>query len=222
MAKAKTQTKKVKKSPTKYSKLLVVAQKELAAKKKALVSAERSLAKAKQKHEELIAEVARLDMVERSLKAMVEGTEPPTNVRYVYNYPQWVWYPTQQPYVTFTVPSWQYTPSTTVPNNGTTYYNAPNIGGSILTSGTVTCNAGGLQTNTVSFQNSCLSGSSDPSGGFSAGLTPTLNNVTLTSSGAPDAILDGLVVDLSTGADQFGGEEPEIASSAATEVPETK
>jgi hypothetical protein len=97
--KQKTQPAKVKKKPTKYSKLMAVAGKELAAKKKALVLAERALQKAKQRHEELIAEVARLDMLERSLKSYVEGTEPPTNIRYIYNYPQWI-----------------YTPSITVPN----------------------------------------------------------------------------------------------------------
>jgi hypothetical protein len=91
MPKLKTPPAKNKKKVTKYSKLMLVASKELNTKKKALVAAERALQTAKQRHEDLIAEVARLDMVERSLKALVEGTEPPTNVRYVYNYPQWVW-----------------------------------------------------------------------------------------------------------------------------------
>lgn len=87
-----------------YKKLLTQATKELGDKKKSLIQAERNLAKAKQKHEELVSEVARLDMVERSLKALVDGTEPPQNVRYVYTYPQWVWY--QQPYVTYTQPGY--------------------------------------------------------------------------------------------------------------------
>jgi len=30
----------------------------------------------------ILGEVARLDMLERSLKALVEGTEPPQNVKY--------------------------------------------------------------------------------------------------------------------------------------------
>src|SRR5260370_649129 len=102
MAKLKKVASKPKKKSTKYSKLLAVAAKELAARKKALVLAERKLAGAKRTHEELIADVARLDMVERSLKALVEGTEPPQNVRYIYQYPQWVWYPS--PYIQYTLP----------------------------------------------------------------------------------------------------------------------
>lgn len=64
---------------------------ELEAAKKALISAERGLARAKKNHEELLADVARLDMVERSLKAQIGGTEPPQNIKYVYNYPSWTW-----------------------------------------------------------------------------------------------------------------------------------
>ena len=94
MAKTSKATPKVaKKRLTKYSKLAAVCSKELAAKKKALVLAEKRLAKAQKTHQELLAEVARLDMLERSLKAVNEGLEPPQNVRYVYSYPQWVWYP---------------------------------------------------------------------------------------------------------------------------------
>lgn len=222
MAKAKTQPKKVKKAPTKYSKLLVVAQKELETRKKALVSAERALAKAKQKHEELIQEVARLDMVERSLKAMVEGTEPPTNVRYVYNYPQWVWYPVQQPYVTYTTPSWQYTPSTTVPSIYSV--NTPNLGGSALCNGNF---SGGLQSGTITcntttsglsgtYQNSSCVASAGDSGAFSAGMTPTLNNFTLTSTAPQSADSGCMVIDLSTGADQFSDDKP--AASADQDV----
>lgn len=94
MAKTSKATPKVaKKRSTKYSKLAAVCSKELAAKKKALVLAEKRLAKAQKTHQELLAEVARLDMLERSLKAVNEGLEPPQNVRYVYSYPQWVYYP---------------------------------------------------------------------------------------------------------------------------------
>src|SRR5271167_1477277 len=93
MAKPKKQASATpKKRSTKYSKLAAVCSKELAAKKKALVLAEKRLAKAQKTHQELLAEVARLDMLERSLKAVNEGLEPPQNVRYVYSYPQWVWY----------------------------------------------------------------------------------------------------------------------------------
>lgn len=111
MPKSKTQSAKVKKTATKYPKLLVVAEKELEDEKKALVLAERALQKAKHRHEELIANIARLDMLARSLKAFVDGTEPPTNVRYVYNYPQWVWAPTYT-YPSYTTqPVWTTTPS---------------------------------------------------------------------------------------------------------------
>src|SRR5271163_4263001 len=93
MAKPKQKAVKTpKKRSTKYGKLAAVCSKELSAKKSALVKAEKSLAKAQQSHSELLAEVARLDMLDRSLKALINGTEPPQNVRYVYNYPQWVWY----------------------------------------------------------------------------------------------------------------------------------
>src|SRR5271157_88489 len=93
MAKPKKETSKTpKKRSTKYSKLAAVCSKELAAKKKALVLAEKRLAKAQKTHGDLLTEVARLDMLERSLKAVNEGLEPPQNVRYVYSYPQWVWY----------------------------------------------------------------------------------------------------------------------------------
>jgi hypothetical protein len=94
MVKSKVkQGKSGKKPSSKYGKLLVVATKELSTKKKALIQAERNLAKVKQTHEELIREVARLDMVERSLKALVDGTEPPTNIKYIYQYPPWVYTP---------------------------------------------------------------------------------------------------------------------------------
>jgi hypothetical protein len=94
MAKAtKKASAKPKKHSSKYSKLAIVAGKELAAKKTALVRAEKALSKAQRTHQELLGEVARLDMLDRSLKALINGTEPPQNVRYVYTYPQWVWNP---------------------------------------------------------------------------------------------------------------------------------
>lgn len=94
MAKSKKAgVKTPKKHSTKYSKLAAVCSKELSAKKAALVRAEKALAKAQSTHAELLSEVARLDMLDRSLKALINGTEPPQNVRYVYTYPQWVWYP---------------------------------------------------------------------------------------------------------------------------------
>src|SRR5271155_3040219 len=93
MAKPKQKAVKTpKKRSTKYGKLAAVCTKELSAKKAALVRAEKAFAKAQRTHTELLAEVARLDMLDRSLKALINGTEPPQNVRYVYTYPQWVWY----------------------------------------------------------------------------------------------------------------------------------
>ena len=93
MAKPKQKAVKTpKKRSTKYGKLAAVCTKELSAKKAALVRAEKAFAKAQKTHTELLSEVARLDMLDRSLKALINGTEPPQNVRYVYSYPQWVWY----------------------------------------------------------------------------------------------------------------------------------
>src|SRR5277367_6391246 len=93
MAKPKQKAVKTpKKRSTKYGKLASVCSKELSAKKAALVRAEKAFAKAAKTHTELLAEVARLDMLDRSLKALINGTEPPQNIRYVYSYPQWVWY----------------------------------------------------------------------------------------------------------------------------------
>lgn len=141
MPKPAAKTKKPSKKFPKYSKLLAVASKGLAAKKKALVQAERALAKAKQRHDGLVAETARLDMVERSLKALIEGTEPPTNIRYVYNYPTWVWQPPAA------VPQWTYTtpnlPNYTVCQNA----NLTSVGNSGF-AGTFTA-GGSLLTNTV-------------------------------------------------------------------------
>ncbi len=66
---------------------------ELAEKRKAFVKAEKALARAQAAHQELLSEVARLDMLDRCLKAVTEKTAPPQNIKYVYTYPQWVWNP---------------------------------------------------------------------------------------------------------------------------------
>lgn len=80
-------------APINYKKIAEQCATELADKKKALAKAEKTLATATKNHQQLLAEVARLDMAERSMKALAEGTEPPQNIRYVYTYPQWVWQP---------------------------------------------------------------------------------------------------------------------------------
>ena len=118
MAKTKKSSGKTvsRKSP-KYAKLATQCSKDLEAKKKALIRAEKTLATAKKNHENLLAEVARLDMLDRSLKALINGTEPPQNIKYVYNYPQWVWYPVQPtPWIYI----FQYNGSHYVPNGGGT------------------------------------------------------------------------------------------------------
>src|SRR5208282_5957351 len=175
-----------------------------------------ALAKAQATHQELLSEVARLDMLDRSLKAVNDKTQPPQNIKYVYTYPTWVW----NPY--YNTPNY-------VPNNGqwtfTTQpnwvgYNTPNTsggtaiggglnggnfqGGSLLTSNgtyqspTVTCtlaNAGDAFT----FTNSSMGVNTvqtTPSGGLPS------NGTLLTSGGNGDvtnAPNDGsLVVDLTT------------------------
>jgi len=222
MAKPKTkQSKPKRKTSSKYGKLLAVASKELVAKKKALIQAERNLARAKQKHEELISEVARLDMVERSLRAMVEGTEPPTNVRYVYTYPQWVWWPyQQQQYVYYTWPqqsgTWTATPyqvTTTSQNSlntaGNITYNTSNAGSLNLTGGVsnFTPDAGGLTLT------STACGSSLPSSS-GASLNTLVNNVNFTNAPAADA----LVVDLSTGAEATDAGEASAPEAKAETV----
>jgi hypothetical protein len=87
MANKKKIASKSKTKGSKYTKLMAAASKELADKKKTLAKAEKDLAAATKNHAELLQETARLDMLERSLKALVDGTEPPTNVKYVYTYP---------------------------------------------------------------------------------------------------------------------------------------
>ena len=196
MQKSKTQSAKVKKTATKYPKLLVVAENELENEKKALVLAERALQKAKQKHEELVASIARLDMLARSLKAFVEGTEPPTNVRYVYNYPQWVWQPTYTyPNYPQSQPNWNYySPSITSPGIYTPNY-------------TVTCQNSGLtsdllQSNTIA-----------SSGVLSTSVGDTQYNLCSTSSGLSSTPESSFTVDLSTHAEVV---EPEYLEATAS------
>src|SRR5271166_3218778 len=219
MAKKKTAIPKIKKQrQTKYTKLALVCAKELAAKKKALVAAEKRLAKAQLTHQELLSEVARLDMLDRSLKAVNDKTQPPQNIKYVYTYPQWVWNP---PY-TYNVPNNGQWTFTTQPN--WVGYNTPNTsgatgivngglsggnfqGGSLLTSNgsyqspTVTCTLANASSDAFTFTNSgnvqIGSVQTIPSGGLpEAGSTLQLDG-----SGAASWVPanDGsLVVDLTT------------------------
>jgi hypothetical protein len=130
---------------TDYNKIFERVKKELSDKKKALIKAERVLANAKKSHDGLVAETARLDMVERSLKALIEGTEPPTNIRYVYNYPTWVWQPPAAvPQWTYTTPNMPTLPSYTICQN-TNLTSVSNSG----FAGTFTAGGGSLLTNTV-------------------------------------------------------------------------
>lgn len=210
MANKKKIASKSKTKGSKYSKLMAAASKEMADKKKALAKAEKTLAAATKAHAELLQETARLDMLERSLKALVEGTEPPQNIKYVYNYPTWVW----QPYyanwggnntignVMYTIGG-QYTPTVT---SGT-------FQGSQM-SNLVTCN--NAQTfNTVTTTESgatgtIASGSSlvgYNSSGIGEGFTLTASNAvapfggTQTGPGSTD-----LTIDLSTGAEEVSDE----------------
>jgi len=174
--------------------------KELAAKKKALVAAEKRLANAQKTHQELLSEVARLDMLDRSLNALIQGTEPPQNVKYVYTYPQWVWYPNNQG------TGWWYNNGTITLGSQTVvgsnlqggsqlYQNSqytPNNGGPNVTLTGFNSN-GGLVTNTSGL---CTvntgTGITDPSVGSS---------VMYTSNGGPNTDAECMVVDLTTYAD---------------------
>ena len=134
-----------------FKKVLEQTTQELAAKKKQLVAAERALAKARKNHEELVSEVSRLDMAERSVKAIVEGTEPPVQIKYVYNYPTWVWHPS---YYTITTPSIippcpTYTIGDGVPWQSQlgTYTNTPSLPKSVISNGnygSITCSTSTL------------------------------------------------------------------------------
>ena len=229
MAKPKKQASATpKKRSTKYSKLAAVCSKELAAKKKALVLAEKRLAKAQKTHQELLAEVARLDMLERSLKAVNEGLEPPQNVRYVYSYPQWVWYGNPNGWYwngqnyTYTLGNYQGGSAlcnsvTTTPSvqTFTTATNFPQTVGNVQTS-----NAGGLVGNNSINLSSTIGSSgliTNDSGISNSGyvltstsngtqwVTPTYDTFQNTDSGV-------LTVDLSTGATET--DEAEVAISA--------
>ena len=223
MAKNKKQASKTpKKHSSKYSKLAAVCSKELAAKKAALVRAEKALAKAQKTHTELLAEVARLDMLDRSLKALINGTEPPQNVRYVYTYPQWVWW--GNPYgwywngytwtVTLNGQNSLQGNTVTVPNTWTyntsgQYQNSLNLNTSVpvvttTTTGALTSGASSAYTLTSSNAGSLISNSSgitlDSNGSIPAGNNSfTFNNVSSSipsgTSGQPE-----LTIDLSTGA----------------------
>jgi hypothetical protein len=218
MAKPKQKAVKTpKKRSTKYGKLAAVCAKELSAKKAALVRAEKALAKAQKNHTELLSEVARLDMLDRSLKALINGTEPPQNVRYVYNYPQWVWQ--GNPYGWwwngnggYTLTMGQTQPSYTYTNAGAQYgqnsqFNVNTINTvagdapvltttSGLTTGvtsglsTVTCNSGSLIGHNSS--GITLDNAANSNFAFTTSSVPTLSN-------GPSGTAD-LTVDLSTGA----------------------
>jgi hypothetical protein len=207
---------KPKKHSSKYSKLAIVAGKELASKKTALVRAEKALAKAQKTHQELLGEVARLDMLDRSLKALINGTEPPQNVRYVYTYPQWVWNPGYGYwYNNGTVTIGQTQPSYTYTNanfqggsqlcNLTTGYNsAPTTFGTLTTSGSNLVNTVNSSITTPS----SLSYSSnagtfgDNSNAFTLNSAPA-NSILTSNGGEPSwqtlTTTADFTVDLSTG-----------------------
>src|SRR5271167_2307053 len=213
MAKSKQKAVKTpKKRSTKYGKLAAVCSKELSAKKAALVRAEKAFAKAAKTHTELLAEVARLDMLDRSLKALINGTEPPQNVRYVYNYPQWVWY--GNPYgwwwngnnwsvnlngqQNYNFQGGQYTiPSVNTIN--TTVGDAPVVtttGGS-LQSGTIFTNAT-AGSNTMCYNSGALNANN-------ISLTSGLSSTSFTTTNGPGTSIGSqpeFTVDLSTGAEE--------------------
>jgi hypothetical protein len=209
MAKPKQKAVKTpKKRSTKYGKLAAVCSKELAAKKTALVRAEKALAKAQQSHTELLAEVARLDMLDRSLKALINGTEPPQNVRYVYSYPQWVWY--NNPY------GWYWNGNTWTVNLGTpqtsVYYGSLNSGSlNTVTSGNTmlsNANSGAVTLNC----SSNLSGLNSAVLNSSGSSSPAWQAVTTTTAGSQPEF----TVDLSTGAME---DEPKADAKAEVEGP---
>ena len=216
MAKPKVvKAKTPKKRSTKYGKLAVVAAKELAAKKAALVRAEKALAKAQKTHTELLSEVARLDMLDRSLKALINGTEPPQNVRYVYTYPQWVWQGAPYgwwwnggTYVYNSVPQYNYTTCGTQFGQNAQQINTINtVAGDAPVFTTTTSNATltGLSTITCNASSAGLIGNNssgislDNSGSIPASFT--FNNVQSSIPSGPSGTAD-LTVDLSTGASE--------------------
>jgi hypothetical protein len=194
-----------------YKKTAEHCSKQLADTKKALVKAEKALSKAQLTHQDLLSEVARLDMLDRSLKAVNDKTQPPQNIKYVYTYPQWVWNPYYNG--TYTIPSqgqWTLTTqpnwvgyNTPNPNGATGVINNGNLqGGSLLTSNgtyqspTVTCtlaNAGDNLTFTNSGNVQTFNTQTTPCGSGDG------NGFTLTTGNGDASNLDGsLVVDLTT------------------------
>jgi hypothetical protein len=232
MAKPKKQASATpKKRSTKYSKLAAVCSKELAAKKKALVLAEKRLAKAQKTHQELLAEVARLDMLERSLKAVNEGLEPPQNVRYVYSYPQWVWYGNPNGWYwngnsyTYTIGNYQGGSSLCNYNNSVNTITTPSVqtfttAGNVQTSGalgTIGSNSINLCSTIGSGTITCDSGITNSgsvltstSNGGTSWVTPTYDTFQNNDAGV-------LTIDLSTGATE---DEPKVeeAEEEAVEV----
>jgi hypothetical protein len=218
MAKSTKQVPKTKKKKvTKYTKLALHASKELAGKKKALVAAEKRLAAAQKNHSELLAEVARLDMLDRSLKALIEGTEPPQNIRYVYTYPNWVWYPNQQwyPYGGSTITlnttgsngTYQVPTTQTITSNG-------NFQGGCFSNAVGVSNSGNISTFNLATAN-C--GSSDGATGVtlsSTGTAPQWTTVNMTNS-SPE-----MVVDLTTGATDDEGVFGDLLGTAAESAAE--
>ena len=205
-------------NPFDYKETAEHCSKELAEKKKALIKAEKTLAKAQQAHQDLLSEVARLDMLDRSLRAVNEKTQPPQSVRYVYSYPQWVW-----------------SPYTYVPNGGQWTITTQPLyqGGSLLTGGLPNNGlTGGLQNGYNSGSSGIVNNSNGPwtlanvdAPSLSCTLTTNDAPVTQTFTGMSGSNLvltsnaafcnssatpsngGGLVIDLSTHADQFDTNE---------------
>ena len=207
---------KPKKVSSKYSKLAAVAAKELTAKKAALVRAEKALAKAQKSHQELLGEVARLDMLDRSLKALINGTEPPQSVRYVYTYPQWVWNPNYGYWYnngTITIGNtypYQTSYTTTGYNSQVTglYQNAQTVNtgysSGTTTLGAITSTAGNLNSGTTTFNCSTLGGDYTDSGTSAFTLTTPTTGALLTATNSgptwTTSTAGDFTVDLSTGA----------------------
>jgi hypothetical protein len=162
-----------------YKKISTQCANELKEKKAALVRAEKALAKAQKTHTELLSEVARLDMLDRSLKALINGLEPPQNVKYVYTYPQWVWYPNgtgwwyqTSPTITLSAPTITTTGSLGTTSNwqGGLFSNTPNLQGGQFTS------------QSQNYNNSVNLSSSNGTMTFNTTTVPATSGVTLTST----------------------------------------
>jgi hypothetical protein len=241
MAKSKQKAvKTVKKRSTKYSKLANQAAKDLAAKKAALVRAEKALSKAQKTHSELLSEVARLDMLDRSLKALINGTEPPQNVKYVYTYPQWVWagYPywngsgytltVGQTQPSYTYATWQNPVSGNLQggqqfsNIQSGQFNLNTTGSNCFNTVTTTpavmstTNSGTITCNAsslngVSLTSGIPAGYSEPVSNFTLSNAP-VQSFTTTTSPEPE-----FTVDLSTGATDPAVEEPKAEATEEVE-----